>query len=328
MMKFSTNMLFMLIMILSTILVVNSSSGISMWMGLEINMMSFIPLLYKSKTSNTSESCMMYFLIQSFSSMIFLFSILINSMMLFKIQESIMLLTLISISIKMGMAPFHFWFPEIMNKMSWNNCIMLMTWQKIAPLYIMSQLSNMEIINFLILASVITGAIGGLNQTSLRKILSFSSINHLGWMVSCLKFNNNMWLLYLILYSTIVIIFIHILKKKSAIYLNQVFKNASVTEKITMSFSMMSLGGLPPFLGFMPKWIVIQSMMYFNNILMMTIMVMMSLITLFYYMRMISSMLMINSSINKWMINKTNINLLIMNFINIILPMALILNMF
>nr|AXS65059.1 NADH dehydrogenase subunit 2 [Coleoptera sp. 1 KM-2017] len=329
-MKYSTNILFLAIIFMSTLIVISSNNYINMWMGLEVNMMSFIPLMYKNKNTLSSESCMLYFLVQSFSSMMFLYSILLNPMMIKESSNSIMMtMTSIALAIKMGLPPFHYWFPQIMEKLNWNNCLILMTWQKIAPMFILSQMTSTWMIQIFMITSTTMGAIGGLNQTSIRKILAFSSINHMGWMIACMKYNQNMWMVYLMLYSTISYMIIKIMNYNSIYFINQMFMNSSTTEKVIISTLMMSLGGLPPFLGFLPKWMVIQSVMASEGLFIIMMMILMSLITLFYYLRMMSSMLMINSSINKWMlVKKNNKNMNIIFLLNMLLPSILIINMF
>jgi hypothetical protein len=55
----------------------------------------------------------------------------------------------------------------------------------------------------IILISTIVGSIRGLNQTSIWKILTYSSINHTRWILIALTTNENVWILYFIIYSTL-----------------------------------------------------------------------------------------------------------------------------
>nr|QKN22807.1 NADH dehydrogenase subunit 2 [Triatoma nitida] len=328
----SSTMLFSMTMILGTSIVISSESWLGMWMGLEMNLISFIPLLHKSKNMSSSESCMIYFLIQSLGSMLMLISVLMNSSIMISPimgEEFINMALLLSMMIKLGVPPFHFWFPEILEKMSWMNCAILMTWQKIAPLCIMSYIINNSILPFIITLTVIIGAIGGLNQTSLRKILGYSSINHMGWMIACMKFNNEFWIWYLFIYSIIIMMMTILFYSYSSFFINQIINSSSsLTEKSLIIILFLSLGGLPPFIGFLPKWMVIQSMISSNSAMVMFIMIMSTLITLFYYLRLISSTLLIYSLSIKWNQNKkTSPNMImLMISINISLPVILMLS--
>nr|ASY97597.1 NADH dehydrogenase subunit 2 [Pyrrhocoris tibialis] len=295
-------MMFTLMLFMSTLITMSSNNWIGMWMGMEINLMSFIPLMNNNQDKKTSQSMMIYFLTQSISSICMLFAILMNKFMMYNSQEVIsqMILT-ISLMIKLGGAPFHMWLPEIMANLNWKNNMLLMTWQKMAPMTILSNNINYQMIYLFIIMSASVGAIGALNQTSLRKIMAYSSINHLSWMMMLMMMENT-WILYLLLYSIIIIMMFSMLMKKNIMFINQMISNKMTTlEKITIASLMMSMGGLPPFTGFLPKWLVIQSMMDSNMWTMLTFMVFMSLITLFYYLRMVYPLIMNYSTKMKWM---------------------------
>nr|QMP96780.1 NADH dehydrogenase subunit 2 [Eratyrus mucronatus] len=324
----SSTILFSTTMILGTSIVVSSETWLGMWMGLEMNLISFIPLLYKSKNMASSESCMIYFLIQSLGSILMLISVLLNSSLVISpfMGEGFLNTTLVlSMMIKLGVPPFHFWFPEILEKMTWANCSILMTWQKIAPLCVLSYVVDNKIIPLIISLSTIIGAIGGLNQTSLRKIMGYSSINHMGWMIGCMKFNNEFWIKYLIIYSIIIVMMTLLFNSYSSFFINQVINTSpSMMEKSLIIILFMSLGGLPPFIGFLPKWLVIQSMISSNSIAVMFIMIMSTLITLFYYLRLISTTILIHSTSIKWNQNyKLNSSLIMLLItINVSLPVV------
>nr|YP_010535311.1 NADH dehydrogenase subunit 2 [Coptosoma variegatum]UYA97850.1 NADH dehydrogenase subunit 2 [Coptosoma variegatum] len=320
-----TKVLFISMMVIGTLMVINSTSWMGMWTGLEMNMMSIIPLL-KDKTKKTSEACMIYFLTQSVSSSIFLVSCLMSTTNLIK-MNSFYNLMIVSMLIKLGAAPFHAWFPEVMSKISWTNCMLMMTWQKIAPISVISSIWNMKIMNLTVMASVIMGALGGINQASLKKIMAYSSIHHLGWMLAVVNIQNN-WMEYLTIYSIISIMLIFMFMSYNMLYLNQINAiNLSPMEKITLTTSMMSLGGLPPFIGFLPKWIVLQTLIQQKMIMIPLIMIMCSLISLFYYLRTMSFTMMMKSTTNKWINIKSKKTLInTMMIINMSLPMSLIMS--
>nr|AUW38601.1 NADH dehydrogenase subunit 2 [Scutiphora pedicellata] len=318
--------LFLMITLYGTILTISSNNWISMWMGLEMNMMGFIPLM-SNKNKSTSEAMMIYLLTQSISSMILMFAII---MMNLTMNSTFHIMILISILIKLGAAPFHMWLPEILTKMTWSSNMMLLTWQKMAPMMMLNNLIiNNKIIYMSTALSVTVGALGGLNQMSLRKIMGYSSINHLGWMLSLSKTKNN-WMIYLLIYSMMVISLCWMFQQYNVVHINQINNlNMTMTEKLNYIIMMLSMGGLPPFLGFLPKWMVIQTMINNNMIMLLMLMIMCSLISLFYYMRTMTSMMLSFSTMNKWIKIKINNNLInLMMMMNFSLPVILILNMF
>nr|AUW38568.1 NADH dehydrogenase subunit 2 [Acanthosoma nigrodorsum] len=316
------SMMFFMVMIASTIFTMSSNNWISMWMGLEMNMMAFMPLILNKKYKNSSMAAMMYFLVQSMGSIILMFS------MLMKMQISMFneLMTM-SLLIKLGSAPFHMWVPEVMSKLSWGGCLILSTWQKIAPLsMLMNMQNNMLLMSIVIILSATMGALGGINQTSLRKIMGFSSINHMAWML--MNTTTNSWMMYIMIYSFMMMTVCYLFNHYNIMFINQMNNmNMSTTEKLCMSTTMLSMGGLPPFLGFLPKWMVIQNMINENNFMVMTIMIMMSLITLMYYMRIMVKMMMMSASVQKWVTFKsmTKMNLTII-MMNSSLPLLVIIN--
>nr|AQT38609.1 NADH dehydrogenase subunit 2 [Megathymus streckeri streckeri] len=299
----SNKMFFYYILIFSTFISISSNSWMGCWIGLEINLLSFIPLISKSNNLLSSESSLKYFLIQSIASINFLFSILLNLMLMKNFEMNFFLSILINSSMlmKMGSAPFHFWFPNIIESFNWLNCFILMSWQKITPMILMSYFMNMNFLMLIMMLNSIIGAIGGINQTSLRKLLSFSSINNLGWMISAIMISENLWMLYFFLYSFFVSIMCFTFYIMNIYFINQLFMfNFNYLMKFLLMINFLSLGGLPPFLGFFPKWIIINFLMNMKLYLITFIFIMMSLITLFFYIRIIFSCILFNYPKLKW----------------------------
>nr|QNE85877.1 NADH dehydrogenase subunit 2 [Ophiogomphus cecilia] len=282
-----SSLLFLMSLMTGTLISISSSTWIGTWMGLEMNLLSFIPMMSKNKTPYENESSMKYFLVQAIASILFLLSILLASMMDFEYNEYMNYLMSSALLMKMGAAPFHFWFPGVMEGLDWMNCLILMTWQKIAPFIILSYKMNMSLFFIMvIILCVCVGSIGGLNQISLRKLMAYSSISHLGWMISAMLISTNYWMVYFVIYVLLNMAVTYIFNNQSMFQLSQTYYNNSNTMiKFSMFISMLSLGGLPPFLGFLPKWIVIQNMVSLNYTLLTLIMVMTTLITLYFYLR-------------------------------------------
>nr|WGO57938.1 NADH dehydrogenase subunit 2 [Hemithyrsocera longiseta] len=288
----STKILFFLTLISGILITISSNSWLGSWMGLEINLLSFIPLMSTQDNTFTTEASLKYFLIQALASTILLFSVISKAMVenMFSIfsstSTSILLIT--PLLLKSGAAPFHWWFPSVMEGLSWMNCLILMTIQKISPLILISYLLKMSYYStVIILSSVLIGALGGFNQTSIRKILTYSSINHMGWMLASMLLGENFWLLYFMFYSLLTISIIFIIQPFQISFINQtsLINNNNPVLKFFLFSSLLSLGGLPPFMGFIPKWLIIQGMTTNNSFWMISIMVISSLITLYYYLR-------------------------------------------
>lgn len=324
-----SKLIFLFTIIIGSFITISSSSWLGIWIGLEINLLSFIPLIIDKKNLFTNESAIKYFLIQVFSSLIFLFASIIYITKIYYLNffyENLIENLLINsrIMLKLGAAPFHFWFPNIIEGLSWNNSLLILTWQKLAPLIIISYSNPLNTIIFIFFSGLI-GAIGGLNHTSLRKILAFRSINHISWMLIALIINNLFWLFYFFIYFIINFSIIIIFKILNIFNINQIFlfNNHFPLIKFCLFINFLSLGGLPPFIGFFPKWIIIENFILNKNIFIIFFSVIITLITLYFYLRLtFSAFLFIypNYSWNIFFINNNNLfkkNLMINFILNI-----------
>nr|YP_010170693.1 NADH dehydrogenase subunit 2 [Orgyia postica]QRZ60700.1 NADH dehydrogenase subunit 2 [Orgyia postica] len=328
----SPKMFFLFILIFSTLISISSNSWLGCWIGLEINLMSFIPLISNSNNLLSNEASLKYFLTQSIASINFLTSILLKMILLKNFEMNFFLSSMINSSMlmKMGSAPFHFWFPNIVEGLSWFNNFILMTWQKITPMIILSYYMNMNFIYLIIMINVIFGALGGLNQTSLRKLMAFSSINNLGWMMASLMISETLWLFFFLTYSFMISIICFLFNMMNIYFINQLFtNNFNPMIKINLLINFMSLGGLPPFIGFFPKWIIINYLINNNSYFITFVMIMMSLIILFYYIRTINSAFMFNYFKLKWFksFNK-NMNFSFINLLSFLSTSGMLISTF
>nr|QBF01198.1 NADH dehydrogenase subunit 2 [Stegana sp. 1288 JL-2019] len=305
----SSKILFVIIMTMGSLITINSNSWLGAWMGLEINLLSFIPLMSDNNNLISTEATLKYFLVQAMASTVLLFAIILSMMknnINYEINMShISMIMLSPLLLKGGAAPFHFWFPNIMESLSWMNCLLLMTWQKIAPLMLISYINIKMLLFTSIILSVIIGSLGGLNQSSLRKLMAFSSINHLGWMLMALNSNEMIWFIYFLMYFFLSFTLTFMFNNFKIFHFNQMFSLffKSKILKFILFMNFLSLGGLPPFLGFLPKWLVIQQLSMENQYFMLTILMMSTLITLFFYLRICYSAFMLNYFENNWLIN-------------------------
>nr|YP_009045442.1 NADH dehydrogenase subunit 2 [Bhagadatta austenia]AHA03793.1 NADH dehydrogenase subunit 2 [Bhagadatta austenia] len=319
----STKMFFLFILFFSTLISISSNSWLGCWIGLEINLLSFIPLMSTPNNLLNSEASLKYFLTQSIASINFLFYIMLNLFFMKNYLNNLFSIIINStLFMKMGSAPFHYWFPNIMEGLSWFNCFILMTWQKITPMILLSYYFNFNYLYFILIINTLVGAIGSFNQTSLRKLMAFSSINNLGWMLSAMSISENLWLIYFIFYSIFSFIVCFLFYIINIFFVNQLFFfNMNFLIKISILINFLSLGGLPPFMGFFPKWLIINYLMINNFFIINFCIIMFSLILLFIYIRIIFLSLMFYSFKLKWFkifINNNFLNLIyFFNFISL-----------
>nr|WRK21349.1 NADH dehydrogenase subunit 2 [Xestocephalus sp. n. A ZLL-2024a] len=297
----STKMTFMNTMMIGIMVSTCSNSWMMIWAGLEISLMSFIPLMEKESVLST-ESSIKYFIIQSVSSSMMILGLIMS------MKTTSWLLISYSMMIKMGTSPFHMWMVSVSEGLTYLNLFIMLTITKIPPMTIMNY--NMTDNPMMSILSLIIGSMMGLNQTSMRKILTYSSIYNMGFMLMLTK-SMPAWMTFLLIYSTMLAMTMTMMMKMSISYLNQMsINNQKPSSKMNMWIMMMSMSGLPPSMGFMNKLLVIELLIQKNQILISTTMIMTSLIVSFYYTRMMFSSFMFQSMTMKWQ-TKTNNKILI-----------------
>nr|YP_010845347.1 NADH dehydrogenase subunit 2 [Tetrastichus howardi]QXM14781.1 NADH dehydrogenase subunit 2 [Tetrastichus howardi] len=320
--------MFFPMMVISIMMSLIMNSWLSLWMIMEINLISMIMLMLFDKLMKI-ELLMKYFLFQSFNSYIYL----LNSLMMF--IENFMNLSLLimnfSMLIKMSIIPFHFWYIKIMYNMNWMNIFIMTTFNKIIPLFIINNIMNfinlkIFLLNFyLMFFSSFFSSLLGINQINLKLIMSYSSMIQLAWIIILLNFNEIMSMIYLMIYIFIMLNLTYLFYKlnlNNLIQLNMIKFN-EFKLMMFMMFLLFSISSMPPMMGFLLKWIHIENMMNLNlSFNFMFLLILNSLISLFFYFRIMFSSLMNYNYCNKMNFkfinfnNKLNYKLLMINWLN------------
>nr|AAT37202.1 NADH dehydrogenase subunit 2 [Desmognathus ocoee] len=278
-----------------TIITFISNHWFLAWIGLELNTLAIIPIMSKMHHPRSTEAAIKYFLIQSMASALLLFATMLNAWYtgewtIINMQTQVPLLLLMTaLMIKLAVAPFHMWLPDVIQGLDLMTCLILSTWQKLAPMTLMIQVSseiNTTLIMMLGMLSLLIGGWGGLNQPQLRKMMAYSSIAHLGWMMIVMSYFPNLTLLNLMIYLLLTTSMFLMMMKIMSTNINKMasswMKNLSLTS--TMIIILMSLGGLPPLSGFMPKWLILEEIIK-QNIPLATMAAVSTLLSLFFYLR-------------------------------------------
>nr|AAM81554.1 NADH dehydrogenase subunit 2 [Cacicus cela vitellinus] len=290
------NLIFATSLFLGTTITISSNHWIMAWTGLEINTLAILPLISKSHHPRAIEAATKYFLTQATASALVLFSSMTNAW--YTGQWDITQLThptscLIftsAIAMKLGLVPFHFWFPEVLQGSPLTTGLLLTTVMKLPPitlLYMTSPSLNPTLLTTLAILSTALGGWMGLNQTQIRKILAFSSISHLGWMAIIILYNPKLTLLNFYLYAmmtaTIFLTLNTIKVSKLSTLMTTWTKIPSLNAMLLLT--LLSLAGLPPLTGFLPKWLIIQELTKQDMAPAATLISLLSLLSLFFYLR-------------------------------------------
>nr|AAT78270.1 NADH dehydrogenase subunit 2 [Anolis sagrei] len=289
-------MILLLSLATGTIITITSHHWLLAWIGLEINTLSIIPIISMTHHPRSTEASTKYFLTQAAASALFLFSSMINAWetgtwditQLSSTPSHILLTT--ALAMKLGLVPMHFWLPEVLQGSTLMTAFIITTWQKIAPMtliYLTINSLSTTILLFMGLMSTIIAGWAGLNQTQTRKIMAYSSIAHLGWMIAISSILTHLMVMNLLIYliMTSALFQALILSKSKTIQdTTTTWALSPVIATMTMTL-LLSLGGLPPLAGFMPKWLILEELVTQNLITMATVMALSALLSLFFYLR-------------------------------------------
>lgn len=281
---------------LGTTLTFASSHWLLAWIGLEINTLAIIPLMAQHHHPRAVEATTKYFLTQATAAAVILFASTTNAWItgewdITNISNPIATaIILAALALKIGLAPIHFWIPEVIQGLDLLTGLILSTWQKLAPLALIIQTAQAFdplLLTTLGLISTLVGGWGGLNQTQLRKILAYSSIAHMGWIIIVLQHAPQLTLLALLTYILITSAAFLTLKLS---YTTKVGTLATTWSKsplltATTALVLLSLGGLPPLTGFIPKWLILQELAKQGLPLTATVIALAALISLYFYLR-------------------------------------------
>nr|WIF20224.1 NADH dehydrogenase subunit 2 [Troglodytes musculus]WIF20225.1 NADH dehydrogenase subunit 2 [Troglodytes musculus]WIF20227.1 NADH dehydrogenase subunit 2 [Troglodytes musculus]WIF20229.1 NADH dehydrogenase subunit 2 [Troglodytes musculus]WIF20231.1 NADH dehydrogenase subunit 2 [Troglodytes musculus] len=283
-------------LLLGTTITISSNHWVLAWTGLEINTLAILPLISKSHHPRAIEAATKYFLVQAAASTLVLFSSMTNAWhtgqwditQLTNPTSSLILTT--ALAMKLGLVPFHFWFPEVLQGSSLPVGLLLSTAMKFPPitlLYMTSPSLNPTLLVTMALLSAALGGWMGLNQTQTRKILAFSSISHLGWMAIIISYNPKLTLLNFYLYALMTAAVFLTLNSTKALNLSTLMTSWTKAPALNamLMLTLLSLAGLPPLTGFLPKWLIIQELTKQEMAPAATIISLLSLLGLFFYLR-------------------------------------------
>nr|CAL37022.1 NADH dehydrogenase subunit 2 [Anilios australis] len=277
-----------------TIITASSQHWLLAWLGLELNTLALIPMIAKPHHPRATEATTKYFLSQAMASSMILLAATTNAIITGQweikstsLPTSTIILTL-ALLMKLGSAPFHFWVPEVLQGTEMKIGLVVLTWQKLAPMALILSLENIlhqKVLFLSALLSILFGGWGGLNQTQLRKLMAFSSISHVGWMLLTALIAPKITAIALILYIIFTIpMFLSMLST-----LSKTIKDMGSTWNLSPQMStislliLMSLSGMPPLTGFTPKWAILKELTTHNMIPLATMAAMLSVLSLFFY---------------------------------------------
>nr|AFB19492.1 NADH dehydrogenase subunit 2 [Cincloramphus timoriensis] len=289
-------LVFTISLFLGTTITITSNHWITAWAGLEINTLAILPLISKSHHPRAIEAATKYFLTQAAASALVLFASMTNAwhtgqwdITQLTHPTSCLILTA-AIATKLGLVPFHFWFPEVLQGSSLTTGLLLSTIMKLPPislLFMTSHALNSTLLTYMAILSTALGGWMGLNQTQIRKILAFSSISHLGWMTIIISYNPKLTLLNFYMYALMTAAVFLTLNSIKASKLSTLMTTWTKIPSLSamLFLTLLSLAGLPPLTGFLPKWLIIQELTKQSMASAAVALSLLSLLGLYFYLR-------------------------------------------
>nr|AIF79904.1 NADH dehydrogenase subunit 2 [Cnemaspis niyomwanae] len=280
----------------STVLTASSHHWLLAWLGLELNTLSILPIIMKPGHPRSTEASTKYFLVQTAAATMILLAGALNTWqtgqwsITHTLSPYASTTITVAIMLKLGLAPVHLWYPDVLQGSTMNTALLLSTWQKVAPLTLLLLMSNHLSPHTLLtlgLTSALAGGWLGLNQTQMRKLMAASSIAHMGWLITALAISPTLMTLTLLIYvTTTTTVFTHMntTETKTLPDMTTTWTRSPALLPTTM-LTLISLGGLPPMTGFMPKWLILKDTVFTELTPFALALLLASLPSLFFYLR-------------------------------------------
>nr|AAT74872.1 NADH dehydrogenase subunit 2 [Ptyctolaemus gularis] len=312
----ATSILLFLGITVGTAIAMSSHHWFMAWVGLELNALAMLPVISKTKHPRAIEASTKYFLTQAIASSLMLASSITNAWMTgnWAITETTNKYTMagvtIALAMKSGTAPLHFWLPEVMQGSTLHVALLMVTWQKLAPMALLYLISNYippALALTLGMLSATFGGWGGMNQTQLRKMMAYSSISNMGWTLMVAPSDPNTSAIGIAAYIMIMIptfLLMIELSTKTLQNISESWTTSPVTTT-TLLLLLLSTAGLPPLTGFLPKLLILNELLTQGLTSIAGLITMTSLLNLTFYLRAVYLTTLLNppistTSMMKW----------------------------
>nr|AMV74148.1 NADH dehydrogenase subunit 2 [Spongilla lacustris] len=296
-----------LIVALSSLLLVSSINWLSIYLAIELQTLSlFILAALKRDSAYSTEAGLKYFVLGAVSSGLFLFGCallygLTGETSIQGINSAVgtdvgKILITISLLFKLSAAPFHMWAPDVYEGAPTTTTALLATVPKIGVFSILVQIGPVtNVVLVCAVLSIVYGAIGALNQTKIKRLLAYSGIGHMGFILFGVAIGSfesiQASLIYMVIYVIITICSFSIilslkLAKDLIVEVGGLSRDNPVIA-LTLALTFLSTAGIPPLAGFLSKWLILLSGISNGYYLICIIAVISSVIAGVYYVRLV-----------------------------------------
>nr|YP_004842328.1 NADH dehydrogenase subunit 2 [Ibidoecus bisignatus]AEM23868.1 NADH dehydrogenase subunit 2 [Ibidoecus bisignatus] len=290
-------------MVLTLFIIFSCTNWVIMWVGMEIMTFFFISLyMMKKNFFLIKHFSWKYFLIQSISSaLMFLSFVMLKGLsLIFSLSFLSCFLMTLGMMIKLGMPPFHSWMFKICENMEWDMFFLFNTIQKISPMItLMTYESFMKFVMYFVIFSSIFSILC-MWEYSIRRFILFSSILNTNWMLMCMMASKFVFLEYLVFYTFSMLCLCKLLESTFSEEVTYSWISSFWANKFMTMLCILTICGLPPFLGFFIKVELINYMISMNFLLVFMNM-MSSTLMMYMYLHMSMSMVSMLKASNDYL---------------------------
>lgn len=315
---------------LGLMLLVGADNFLSLYVALEFATLSmYVMAAYERDELKSSEAGLKYFILGSLASGMLLFGISLiygfSGAIAFggvadaTVAEGAvnigvivgLVLVLVAVCFKISAVPFHMWTPDVYEGAPTPVVAFFATAPKVAVLAILIRLLNQvftdvlpywqQVIVFVSIASMVVGALAGLVQHNIKRLIAYSSIGHIGYVLlgvaAGTESATESVLIYLVIYTltSFGLFACLLLLRRNGVEAKSIHDLTGLSSShpkmaLALAVLMFSLAGIPPFAGFFGKFFVFAEAVAAGLTGMVIVAVLTSVVACYYYIRLVKLM--------------------------------------
>jgi NADH-quinone oxidoreductase subunit N len=310
-------------------IMVSATDLLTLYIGLEMaSLASYVLAAFLRDDERSAEAGLKYFVLGALASGILLFGISltygftgttsfagINAALDAGLSSGALfgvVFVLVGLAFKISAVPFHMWTPDVYEGAPTPVTTFFATAPKVAALALTMRVALeafgnqpeawRQIVIFAALASIVVGALGAIGQKNIKRLMAYSSINNVGFILiglACATLEGaSAMLVYLAIYVAMTLggfVAILMLKDENGDPVEAISDIAGLSRTRPMlaaalAMVMFSLAGIPPLFGFWGKFVVFQAAVAADLVPLAAIGIAASVIGAFYYIKIVKVM--------------------------------------
>nr|YP_010516625.1 NADH dehydrogenase subunit 2 [Spinibdella lignicola]UXN44126.1 NADH dehydrogenase subunit 2 [Spinibdella lignicola] len=295
-----------LILIMSPLLIFMNFNWFLMWVMIELSTFSFLSIMWNKWFIMVHENRMKYFCVQTISSIFLIFLFCVIYLTKYQWINSTSNFLFFILLFKLGSVPFHSWFVNLSKNLNYKNMFILNTWQKIIPIFMMLIFISITLSIIILLINMLISVFSQLFSFDIKILLSFSSVSNLSWMLISILISLKVILVFCLFYF---IVMGELMKKLKMLNMKIMNFNLNSIQIKWLFLSLLSISGIPPFLGFIPKWMVLKNTLSFKWFNILLILLILTVLNSMIYLRICWNNLFLNFNLVNLKMNYNDNNI-------------------